>query len=175
MTDKLTGLGPELTVTLDPRIDIYKLFVETAERNVERRLRSNQFYFSIVAALFVAYSWLAQGRFPFATPAAGAADTETGTQSLIEMAALSVPLWVLPLFLLVVSLSWLLVLLSFRALSAAKYKVVHEMEKELPFQPFDREWAHYKQIRKVETTQLELLVPLLFCVAAIAGLAVPFL
>ena len=71
-------LGAGNVASIGPMDALYKLFVETAERNVERRLRTNQFYFSIVAALFVAYSWMAQGRFSLAASSAGRADTETG-------------------------------------------------------------------------------------------------
>jgi hypothetical protein len=93
----------------------------------------------------------------------------------IDTAVAILPLWMLPLFLLIVSMSWFSVLLSYRALSTAKYMVIAEMENDLPIQPFMREWVHYKQLRKVEMTQLELAIPLLFYLAALAGLAVPFL
>ncbi len=66
-------------------------------------------------------------------------------------------------------------LLSFRALSVAKYKVISDIEKQLPFGAFDLEWQYYKAQRKIETTQLELAIPLLFYAVAAIGLVFPFL
>ncbi|MEJ2117909.1 MAG: hypothetical protein P8Y36_08430, partial [Alphaproteobacteria bacterium] len=44
------------------KIDIYKTFIDTAERTIERRMRANQFYFYVVAALVIAYAWLAESQ-----------------------------------------------------------------------------------------------------------------
>jgi hypothetical protein len=158
------------------KIEIYKMFVDTAERSVERRMRINQFYFSIVAALFIAYAYMAEGKLRGAAEVMGSwTGSSTPAVRAIERAMVTMPLWILPLFLLVISMSWFSVLLSYRALSTAKYQVIAEIEKELPAQPFRQEWLHYKKNRKVETTQLELAVPVLFYLAAMGGLLVPLL
>ena len=41
-----------------------------------------------------------------------------------------------------VSLSWLLLIRSYRNLNKAKFKVISELEDRLPVAPFDREWEH---------------------------------
>ncbi len=158
------------------KIEIYKTFVDTAERNVERRMRINQFYFSIVAALFIAYAYMAEGKLRGAAEAIGdwSGRSSHGTGA-IERAMVTMPLWILPLFLLIISMSWFSALLSYRALSTAKYRVIGDIEKELPAQPFRQEWGYYKNIRKIETTHLELAVPLLFYLAAVAGLIIPIM
>jgi hypothetical protein len=153
------------------KIEIYKLFVESAERNVERRMRINQFYFSVVTALFIAYSYLAERKF---SPFARALEEASAAKSAGNVAILSVHLWLLPLVLVIVSMSWFSVLLSFRALSRAKYDVIGNIEKELPLQPFSAEWRQYKQLRRVEITQLEVALPIIFYFAGIAGVVAPF-
>jgi hypothetical protein len=161
---------------ISQKIEIYKIFVDSAERNVERRMRINQFYFSIVAALFIAYAYMAEGKL------LGTAEMIrewSGRSSLpigaTERALATLPLWILPLFLMVIGMSWFSVLLSHRALSTAKYQVIGDIEKDLPVQPFIQEWLYFKRVRKIETTQLELAIPLLFYVAAVAGVLVPIL
>jgi hypothetical protein len=149
----------------DQKIEIYKIFVDTAERNVERRMRTNQFYFSLVAASFIAYSYLAEGSLKSAIISVNHA----------EPIIANVPSWALPLFLLIISMSWFSALLSFRALSAAKYSVILNLEKELEFEPFNREWEYYKQARKIETTQIELAIPILFYFVGILGIVIWFL
>lgn len=150
---------------VDQKIEIYKTFVDTAERNIERRMRTNQFYFSLVAALFIAYSYLAETSLK---------DTVI-TSNSVDSAFANVPSWALPLFLLVVSMSWFSVLLSFRALSTAKYAVISDLEKQLEFEPFNKEWEYYKGSRKIETTQIELAVPILFYLVGVFGILIWFL
>lgn len=139
------------------KIEIYKTFVDTAERNIERRMHINQFYYSLVAAIFVAFSYINNGSI-----------REVFTQGASKATEI-VPIWLLPLFLIIVSLSWFSILLSFRALSSAKYRVILELERELPYDPFKREWDHYKTIRKTEATQVELIIPIVFYLVGIFG------
>ncbi|NJM34087.1 MAG: hypothetical protein HC850_04495 [Rhodomicrobium sp.] len=135
--------------------------VDTAERNIERRMRTNQFYFSITAAVFVVYSYLNANKIKNIA-------TLPLSQSLDEF---SIAMLALPVFLIIVSMSWFSLLLSFRSLSKAKYAVICEIESDLPIQPFTREWDFYKKYRRTEITVLELVVPFLFYVIAAAVLA----
>lgn len=170
--------------TLEDKIDIYKAFIDTAERTIERRMRANQFYFYVVAALVIAYAWLAESQWRNAAPAisaritsdvSDAASNPAATATIAAAASYAPPLWALPLFLLVVSLSWLMLLRGFRALSAAKYTTINEIEKDLPLQPFLRERAHYKKMGRARATTWEMAVPVLCALIAIFGLAAPFL
>jgi hypothetical protein len=170
--------------SLEDKIDIYKAFIDTAERTIERRMRANQFYFSVIAALVIAYAYLAESRLKATatTLSAGVPSTATAPDAsataaidAAASAAFAPPLWVLPLFLLVVSVSWLMLLRSFRTLSAAKYATINEIEADLPLQPFQRERAQYKTLGRVRATTWEMAVPVLCALAAILGLIAPFL
>lgn len=164
------------TAQLDAKIELYKTFVDTAERTIERRMRNNQFYFSVVAALFIAYAYLAEGKLKSVAHAfSGTGGAAEPTNAITAAATHMLALWMLPLFLLVVSLSWFMLIRSFRMLSTAKYATINEMEAELPLQPFVRERAHYKAQGRSQAARWELVVPVLCCVAAILGLGVPFL
>jgi hypothetical protein len=129
-------------------IEVYKIFVETAERNIERRFRMNQFFLSLITALFVAFAYINKN-----APDQLFRASNTHTFETLATCALSV-------LLMVISFFWFSVLLNFRALSVAKYKVILDMEKRLELPLFAQEWSHYKALRKSELTQIELMVPL---------------
>jgi hypothetical protein len=103
-----------------------------------------------------------------------ALEEPSAVKSAGNVAIMSVHLWLLPLVLVIVSMSWFSVLLSFRALSRAKYDVIGNIEKELPLQPFSAEWKQYKTLRRIEITQLEVALPIIFYFAGIAGVLAPF-
>ena len=182
-TTPVTAPQPAPPVSLEDKIDIYRAFIDTAERTIERRMRANQFYFYVASALVIAYAWLAESQWRGAastlsaqvtTNASDAASGPAATAA-IQASSYAPPLWALPLFLLVVSLSWLMLLRGFRALSAAKYTTINEIEKDLPLQPFLREREHYKKLGRSRATTWEMAVPVLCALIAILGLAAPFL
>lgn len=140
-------------------VEIYKLYVETAERNIERRLRANQFFFSLITALFVAFAYLNKD----------ALDQILTLSRAPRFEALAT--CVLSVLLMVISFFWYSVLLNFRALSAAKYRVILDIEQRLGVEPFTDEWGHYKQIRRTESTQIELMIPLAFFFVGVGGAA----
>lgn len=162
------------SMTLNAKIELYKTFVETAERTIERRMRANQFYFSVIAALFIAYTYLAEGK-PKSVIHVLNSTSGAGGTSPVNTATPILPLIVLPLFLLVVSLSWYMLLRNFRTLSTAKYAIINEMETGLPLQPFLRERAHYKALGRSQAIGWEMVMPVVCCLAAVFGLVVPFL
>ena len=155
---------------LSDKIEIYKIFVATAEHHVERRIKINQFYLSAATAIFIAYAYLAEGN---ASLSGGKANDIA--VSFARAIVVNMPLWVLPLVLSLISLSWYSTLLSFRALSYAKYRVILSIEESLPLRPFTNEWSEYKNRRKIEITQLEFALPILFNLAGVAGIFAPFI
>ncbi len=69
---------------------------------------------------------------------------------------------------IIISISWWLLLKSYRELNSAKYKVIQKMEEELPAKPFTDEWELLKEDpvkgwrkRYAELGQVEKLAPLL--------------
>jgi hypothetical protein len=48
-------------ILASPDVEIYRIFVDTAERNIERRLITNRCFFAVIASVFVAYAFLVVG------------------------------------------------------------------------------------------------------------------
>lgn len=98
-------------------IDQYRTYVNTTVNVSERRMRNNRFYVVLLSATLGLISIL----------------VETG---MIEAAGL--------LLAGLVGLSlcslWYLSIVSYKQLNSGKYQVIGEMEAELPFAPFSREW-----------------------------------
>lgn len=144
---------------VSPDVEIYKTFVDTAERNIERRLQTNRYFFALTAALFVAYAFLLENR----------------TKRLPDDLEVihTIAFWTLPVLLLIISLSWYLAIRAFRSLSKAKYDVISRMEKELPQKPFLLEWEA-QEVKILTGTVIEMIVPLVFGLIAVCGLVIPF-
>lgn len=63
--------------------------------------------------------------------------------------------------LLIISITWFFGISSYRTLAQAKFKVLHEMEKKLPYAPFTTEWEHVKRRRlRLRITDAERIVPI---------------
>jgi len=122
-------------------LEQYKLFVESADRVSERRTSANNYLLTVNAFLVTLYglaaSWGDNRAWVFVVPVAG----------------------------VLVCVTWLVLIRSYRNLNTAKFKVVHELEEHLPAALFDREWDHaqrgegkaYKPL-----THIEPYIPLVF-------------
>ena len=93
----------------------YRLYVEMADRISSRRQTANSYFLSINTALlgFVGY---------------------VGTKDSPGY------LWLVAAAGITLSYLWYRLIRSYRDLNAAKFKVVHEIEKHLPLSPYDAEW-----------------------------------
>jgi len=64
--------------------------------------------------------------------------------------------------------AWKLLIDSYRSLNSAKFRVIHQLEQNLPFAAYDEEWIQLKQGRdsKVHSplSQREAMVPWIFIV-----------
>ena len=129
-------------------LEEYKLYVEMADRISQRRDQSNRFYAGLVSAIVAL---------------------------LVVMGRLGVSgsNWHLALLvagLLGASLSviWYINLGSYRALNSAKYRVINEMESQLPYAGYTDEWAYLRpaegQAKYFQLTRIERFVPLLVMV-----------
>jgi hypothetical protein len=114
----------------DQYLELYKLAVEMADRTSARR-----------ASMFT---------FPFTANTALFAVVLTGD---FEVA------WLMVVVGLAISLSWWVLLKSYRDLSMAKFRVITEMEENLAAQIFTEE---SKSIKHTQLGTLERVVPLIF-------------
>lgn len=68
---------------------------------------------------------------------------------------------------------WILFIKNFKELNSEKYKIINEIEMQLPVQAFKEEWSNIKANNKyIEGTRLEIVLPILFCFIYIIAVAV---
>ena len=113
----------------------YKIYVQTAENNSNRRQTANNFFLSFNSILI------------------------SGTGFLI---ATTGKLWLILLCLvgIISSFLWVTTINSYRQLNSGKFKVIHDLEEHLPYALFKKEWDYlgkgeirkkYKKLTLVET------------------------
>jgi hypothetical protein len=118
-------------------IEQYKIYVEMADRISARRVDTNKLYISLVSALLALVPFL----------------LNQNMAPMFQKFAL--------LLLAVVGISlcsvWIININSYRQLNSLKFKVIQEMEKELPFPSYTREWElekaqkqRYRRLGRVE-------------------------
>lgn len=100
-------------------LQIYKMYVEMADRISARRERANSFFLTVNAALV---AFLAK-------------TTVLGNVIGSHLLDLLVPLAGAVLCYL-----WYRIVRSYRDLNSAKFKVIHTIERQLPIRPYDAEW-----------------------------------
>lgn len=126
-------------------LEIYKLAVEMADRVSARRAVASSFFLTVQTGIVASLAFVEGQR------------------------------WSIALGGIVASITWWLLLRSYRQLNAAKFKVIHEMETKLPAAPYTDEWKildrkdgplkeRYAALGLVEQT-----VPIVFfCISLIA-------
>lgn len=128
----------------DHLLEQYKLFVEMADRISQRRAQTNAFYISILAGIVGILTFLGD-KMPL---------TDIPSGILLLVGFLGV----------ILCISWGVNIHTHKQLSSGKFKVIHEMEKNLPYPCYDREWELLKQgtdIRRYcKLTNSELFVPI---------------
>ena len=103
----------------DHLLEQYKLFVEMADRISSRRQTANSFFLSINTALIGLLGYFSVNDSP-----------QPGNSFNWMIAAAGITL----------SYLWYKIIQSYRNLNTAKFKIVHEIEKLLPLNPYEAEW-----------------------------------
>jgi len=122
-------------------LDQYKLYVEMADKISERRQSANSYFLSVNSALlaFVGY----------------VTTKETGDY-----------LWLLGIAGIALSYLWYRLIRSYRDLNAAKFLVIHAIERRLPLSPYNAEWEALGKgnspVLYKPVTHIELGVPWVF-------------
>lgn len=132
-------------------LEEYKLYVQMSDNIGNRRAQNNVFFISILSALQLIPTLLSQSI--TSTAIHGVAYIGTSVLGLV------------------LCYLWAANIQSYKQLSSAKFKVIHEIEKQLPFACYDREWEFLGQGRDAkryfQITRIEYYIPLL--------LSIPFL
>jgi len=126
-------------------LEQYKLYVEMTDRISDRRQTANSFFLSINTAIVALVSYV------------GLCVGKGGNFS-----------WLISCAGMVLCYLWYRLIRSYKDLNSAKFKVIHEMEKDLPFSPYDVEWekAGRGEDRRLYLpfTHIEINVPWIFFV-----------
>ncbi|MCY4185576.1 MAG: hypothetical protein OXC82_05175 [Rhodobacteraceae bacterium] len=128
-------------------LEIYKLHAELADRVSQRREVANRLYISLLSGLVFFVGIFAD---------LGIIDSHPKI-IFVGIAMLGV----------IISLSWLVVIRSYRQLNSGKFKVLDELEDMIAFPFFRREWEILekgeKPSRYWKLTTVETFLPIIFC------------
>lgn len=126
------------------KLEIYKEYVVMSDSNSTKRNQSNAYFITILSGIFIGYSFILDKNI---LPDHG---------NLIQFA--------ISILGLTICFAWRVNIISYKALSAAKFKVIHEMEEHLAFAPFTKEWQLIKKENKgyKNLTKTETLIPIIF-------------
>jgi len=138
----------------DHFLEIYKLYVDTAEKTISRRQSSNSFLLTVNTALIAVTGYIHVGVDGGSTPQY---------------------YWAVSLAGMLLCLAWYRLIRSYRGLNSGKFKVIHAMEQHLPAAPFDHEWEIFgkgKDPKKyLSFSKVEAIVPWVFlCLHAVVFL-----
>lgn len=144
---------------MNDKLEIYKMAAEMAERVSARRMMANGFFLTLNTTLASVIAFMYDKL----------ADDKRAM--LIFMSAMG----------FVIAITWFFSIRSYKRLNRAKFQVINEMEKDLPYQNFSDEWdllkrqtaddLQLKGLRKqwlkfkdryTDITNIEGAVPLLF-------------
>lgn len=139
-------------------LEIYKLHVQLADRVSQRREAANQRYAGLLTALTAFVGAL----FKF-----GNRDEFT-----------DIILSIIGTLGVLLSISWCIVINSYRQLNSGKFQTLHDLEKELPYPFFKREWdlLHKGKDRRRywKLTVVETYLPLIFSLIFFCFAVLPY-
>lgn len=154
------GDSPERVVAMDHLaspderkiiLEQYKMYVQMTDNVSQRRAVTNQFYVTVLGGGLALISFV----------------TDRQSFSAIQWLLIAT----VAFFGLSLCGSWWLILRSYRQLNSGRFKVISEIEQQLPFAPYDREWRHISKGKRVDRyipfTHIEQWVPV--------ALGVPYL
>ncbi|GCC10016.1 hypothetical protein IPdc08_00034 [archaeon] len=126
-------------------LEQYKLYVEMADRLSSRRQSANSFFLSVNTAIIALVGYL-----------------NFGSKASSEF------YWLVSLSGIVLCFMWYRLIRSYKDLNSAKFKVIHEIEAQLPLAPYDMEWDKVGRGKNsrlyLPFTRVEVLIPWVFLV-----------
>lgn len=126
-------------------VDMYKLFVEMADKTSARRQTNNSFFLSINTAIIAAVGYVGFGP-----------EKEVGAEFYVLIAVAGI----------VLSVLWFCLIQSYKNLNTHKFKVILAIENVLPLRPYGAEWDLAGEGKKPlyywPFTHIERLIPWVF-------------
>ncbi|AUW03849.1 hypothetical protein [Vibrio campbellii] len=127
------------------QLELYKLSVEMADRISARRLTANSFFLTINTGIIAFAGYLSLS---------------------VDKNLAAGQYWVVALAGVILCYMWYRLIRSYAGLNKAKFDVIHEMEKDLPYKVFDAEWVAVGQgndpKKYLPFTKIEMAVPWVF-------------
>lgn len=121
-------------------LEIYKLYVQMADNISVRRQSANSFFLAVNTAIIGVVGYVG------------------GTSGKWN--------WIISLAGMVLCYAWYRLIRSYKDINSGKFKVVHEIEKELPLSPYEAEWEALGRGKDPKLylpfTRIEILVPGIF-------------
>lgn len=128
------------------KIELYKLYVETAEKVSDRRSSANTWMLSVNTALVGFYAFLEKDK------------------EIIVSSERQIWLLAIPVTGLIISFAWLSLLVSYRKLNQAKFHIIHEIEEDLPYKLFILENIKLTEAKHWGLSNIESWIPMAFFV-----------
>lgn len=100
------------------KLEQYKLYVKMTDNVSQRRMSTNLFYISLLSIIL-------------------GLPIVSNTNFFLENCFLGIAL---ALFGIILCFLWIVNINSYRQINSGKFKVIHEIEKELPFKCYIKEW-----------------------------------
>lgn len=130
----------------------YKLYVEMTDRLTARRSDTNKFYLTLLTGLFAVVSFVVE-------------------KSGLQIAEKNLVLVGIGLLGIVLCVIWFSNIRSYRLINSCKFQVINEMEKDLPFPSYTREWkllTGEDKHRYLQFTAIERVVPFAIAILYLA-------
>ncbi|MBP3768922.1 MAG: hypothetical protein J6I48_02265 [Lachnospira sp.] len=71
--------------------------------------------------------------------------------------------WIIILIGLVTCIVWIFLIVNYKILKVEKYKVIKDLEMNMPLKPFCREWIYLNRSKRyIESTKIEIVMPIVF-------------
>lgn len=122
-------------------IELFKLYVDSAEKNSDRRQKANSYLLSIntaFIALLGAFSIKDINTLPWYTS--------------LSLCAIGIS----------ISILWHVILKTYKKLNSAKFEVINSIAEHLPVSPYSKEWDILKPQNHKSLSNLEQVVPFIF-------------
>ena len=108
-------------------LEMYKLYVEMADRISMRRQSANSFFLTINSAIIAVLGYVQFGVY-------------LGAKLGVEPSQTNDFYWIISVLGMVLCVIWYRLVRSYSQLNTAKFKVIHRIEQQLPLAPYDAEW-----------------------------------
>ena len=135
-------------------LEIYKLHATLADNVSQRREGANRLYVTLLTGVLASLVFF--------------------LRFTIKSVPLGVVLMVVGVVGMILSISWFIVIRSYRQLNTGKFQALHELEKKLPYPFFKREWELLGEGKKAsrywKLTVVETFLPATFLILFIVFL-----